>query len=58
MFPSEDFLEGEGTAFSKSGGLFSGSGTMFDEDGEEAKRSEDTLTKSGELYTIASFLYK
>ena len=30
----DDLYEGEGTPFGKGGGLFSGSGALFDEEGE------------------------
>ena len=44
MFSPEgdDFPENEGTAFGKSGGLFSGTGTLFDEVAEEEGESPRT----------------
>jgi hypothetical protein len=67
MFASshdDDLYEGEGTPFGKGGGLFSGSGALFDNEGEEGDdekpsrkqdleasiRSKSTAAGGGDLF--------
>ena len=47
----DDLYEGEGTPFGKGGGLFSGSGALFDdkEEGEEGEEGEEKSSRKQDL---------
>ena len=47
----DDLYEGEGTPFGKGGGLFSGSGALFDdkEEGEEGEGGEEKSSRKHDL---------